>query len=518
MNQAKILWADDEIDLLKPHVLFLEKKGFQLKTVSSGFDAIQLVENESFDIVFLDENMPGMTGIETLAEIKKLSPLTPVVMITKSEEEHIMEQAIGSQIADYLIKPVNPNQILLSCKKLLEGKSLVSQKTNQSYQQDFQKIVMALFDNLDTDAWVDLYKKLIHWEIKMDAVEDKSMLEILMNQKSEANTNFCKYVSENYVDWVNGKGDKPLFSPDVMTQKVFPIVKEKEKVFFFLVDCLRYDQWKVFEQSLASMYHVEEESHYYSLLPTATHYARNALFAGMWPIEIAKKYPKNWLDDDEEGGKNLNEADFLQELIVKNKLNIKHSYTKIITAEDAKNFDDNLNNYYSNDLNVVVVNFIDLLAHSRSEMNIIKELAPNESALRSLTKSWLEHSSFLNVLKKLREQKVKIIITSDHGMVKVGRPIKIIGDRATTTNLRYKQGKNLNYEEKNRFILTIKNPEQAKLPKTNVSSTYVFTKEDAFLVYPNNYNYFVNMFKDTFQHGGISLEEMIVPFIVLSPK
>jgi len=515
---GKILWADDEIELLKPHVLFLTQKGYEINTVTNGYEVIDKVKENPYDIIFLDENMPGLGGLETLQQIKQISPHTPVVMITKSEEEHIMEDAIGSKIADYLIKPVNPNQILLSCKKLLEGKSLVSSKTNKDYLQEFRNISMAIYEDMSFQSWIDVYKKLIYWDLELEKTQDKGLLEVFQNQKNEANQYFCKYYTKNYVKWVNAtKQNRPMMSPDVMESHVFPHLKNGEQVFFILIDCMRFDQWKVFEPVIKEYYNVESEDAYFSILPTATQYARNAIFSGLFPLEIAKKYPKLWLDDDEEGGKNLNEEMFLTELIVKNKLNVKFSYNKVISNEEGKELDEKFHVLKDIPFNAIVFNFIDLFAHAKTEMNLVKELTPNESALRSVTKAWLEHSWFLSILKKIKDLNAKVIITSDHGMVSVKRPLKIIGDRATTTNLRYKQGKNLNYD-KNRIIFAITKPEDAKLPKTNVTSTYAFAMEDGYFCYPNNYNYYVNLYKDTFQHGGVSLEEVIVPLITLSPK
>ncbi len=518
-QNPKILWADDEIDLLKPQILFLEKKGFSVLGVTNGQDAIDSLEKQEFDLVFLDENMPGMNGLETLNKIKALNPSIPVIMITKSEEEHIMEDAIGSKIADYLIKPVNPNQILLACKKILDGKSLVSQKANEGYQKDFSKIGMAFFDEQTPEQWIDLYKKILFWELELDKSEDKSMVEIFNDQKAEANSNFSKFYTKNYLKWVKTTPEnRPHLSPDILPERVFPHLKNGEKVFLMVVDCMRFDQWKTFFPIVNEYFNIDKEDAYFSILPTATQYARNALFAGMFPLEISQKFPKMWVGDEDEGGKNLHEADFLKELIAKQKLNIKWSYTKVITPEDGKNLVDNLSNLYHNDFNVLVFNFIDILSHARSEMNIIRELVPNEAALRSLSKSWIEFSSFLTVLKKLKDKDYKVILTTDHGTIRVNRPLKIIGDRTTTTNLRYKQGKNLSFDEKSKFIFSIKNPEDAKLPKMGLSATYAFGIEDSYFCYPNNYNYYVTFFKDSFQHGGVSIEEVIVPYIEMSPK
>ncbi|MDJ1505555.1 bifunctional response regulator/alkaline phosphatase family protein [Xanthocytophaga agilis] len=516
MQRYSILWADDEIDLLKPHILFLENKGYDVTPVNSGSDALDKCQEQNYDIVFLDENMPGMTGLETLTQIKTTKPNLPVVMITKSEEEHIMEEAIGSKIADYLIKPLNPNQILLSVKKILDNKRLVSEKTNQGYLQDFRNISMAYMDRIDHNEWVDIYKKLIYWELEMDSSENKSMGEVLDNQKSEANTNFVKFIMDSYEDWLNDpKVEKPLMSHQLMKKKVFPLLGD-EPVFFFLIDNLRYDQWKVIEPILAEYFNVEEESTYYSILPTTTAFARNSIFSGMLPSDMEKYHSDLWVNDDDDEGKNNHEEEFLKRQLQKNRIEGKMSYHKIINVSQGKTLDENLHNLMTNQLNVIVYNFVDMLSHARTDMAMVRELAPDESAYRSITRSWLLHSPLIEMFRKLAERKVKVIVTTDHGTVRVKRPFKIVGDRNVNTNLRYKQGKNLGFDDKDVFV--VRKPERFFLPKINVSTAYVFAVEDYFFAYPNNYNYYVNYYKDTFQHGGVSLEEMIIPYIQLSPK
>ena len=516
MQRYNILWADDEIDLLKPHILFLTNKGYDVTPVNNGADAIERCLDTNYDIVFLDENMPGMTGLETLTQIKAAKPGLPVVMITKSEEERIMEEAIGAKIADYLIKPLNPNQILLSAKRILDNKRLVSEKTNLGYQQDFRNISMAYNDNINHEEWTDIYKKLVFWELEIDQADNKSMKEVLVMQKDEANNNFCKFIMENYEDWLNDpKAEKPMLSHQLMKQKVFPLLGQ-EPVFFILIDNLRYDQWKVLERTIADYFNVVEESCYYSILPTTTAFSRNAIFSGLMPSEMEKQHSDIWVNDDEEEGRNNAEHEFLSRQLTKNKLNIKHSYHKILNLTQGKSLVDNINNLYNNQLNVVVYNFVDMLSHARTDMAMIRELAPDESAYRSLTNSWFLHSPLLDFIKKLSEKKVKLIITTDHGTVRTTKPFKIIGDRTVNTNLRYKQGKNLGYEDDD--VFTVKRPERLFLPKINVSTSYVFALKDYFFAYPNNYNYYVSFYKDTFQHGGVSLEEMIIPLISLVPK
>ncbi|MEH0154198.1 PglZ domain-containing protein [Limibacter armeniacum] len=517
MNRYSILWADDEIDLLKPHILFLQKKGYDVTPVISGTDALDKCQEESFDIIFLDENMPGMTGLETLEEIKQVRPSIPVVMITKSEEEYIMEEAIGSKIADYLIKPINPNQVLLSVKKLLDKKRLVTEKTNHSYQRDFQNISMAFGDRLDHEDWIEIYKKLVYWDLEINQTENKSMMDVLEMQKSEANNNFADFIEDNYKYWLSGEEEGPLLSHQLMKEKVFPLLKQDDKpVFFILIDNLRLDQWKVLESTFTEYFVKEEESAYYSILPTTTAYARNAIFSGMMPLDMKKHYPNLWVDEDSEDGKNNNEFEFLQEQLSRNKFNIKSSYNKVIHVHQGRQVLDNLHSLLNNKLNVIVYNFVDMLSHARTDTEMVRELAPDEAAYRSLTHSWFLHSPLLETLKMLAEKDVHVIVTTDHGTVRVKRPHKIIGDRNTNTNLRYKQGKNLSYDRKN--VLAVAKPEEYMLPKVNVSTSYAFATEDYFFAYPNNYNHYVKYYKDTFQHGGISLEEVIIPYIQLRSK
>jgi len=517
MKKFRILWADDEIDLLKPHILFLENKGYEMTPVNSVSDALETIEAENFDLVFLDENMPGMTGLQTLNEIKSKSPNLPVVMITKSEEEHIMEEAIGRKITDYLIKPLNPNQILLSVKKILDNKRLVSEKTNVGYQQDFRNITMAFHDDMDFHDWNEMYKKLVYWDMEIDNTEEKSMGEILESQKIEANKLFSDFIIENYEDWLNEPAiEKPLLSHKLLKTNVFPLIKKDDPLFFILIDNLRYDQWKTLEPQVSELFNVETEENYYSILPTTTAYARNAIFSGELPTEMAKKYPDLWVGEDSEDPKNSNEEEFLRRNLKKNNLNIKFSYHKIIHSNDGKQVNDNLNNLFINDLNVLVFNFVDMLSHARTDLQMFRELAPDEGAYRSITKSWFEHSTLFEMLKKIAEKKSRVIITTDHGTIRVKKPFKIIGDRKTNTNLRYKQGKNLGYEGGK--VFEVRKPEKLHLPKVNVSTSYAFATEDQFFAYPNNFNYYVNYYRDTFQHGGISMEEMIIPFVILNPK
>lgn len=516
MSDIKILWADDEIDLLKSQILFLSDKGYAVTEVTNGTDAVERVREENFDVVFLDENMPGLSGLETLNQIKAEKPSLPIVMITKSEEEDIMEEAIGRQITDYLIKPVKPNQVLLTLKKIIDNKRLVQEKTTSDYQQDFQKIFMAFQQDMDAKEWADIYKKIVNWEIKLGESQSDQMKDVLDMQKTEANREFSKFIQKNYLDWLNETQHAPVMSHNLMSRKVLPQLRDDVPTIFLLIDNLRYDQWKVIEPYLSSLYRVQEEDLFYSILPTSTQYSRNAIFAGMMPLDIQKKFPKYWVNDEDEGSKNKFEKELLTDLMVRHKLDYKFDYIKIANTQDGDTLLDNAYNYLNNDLTVIVYNFVDMLSHARTDMEVLRELARDEAAYRSITESWFEHSPLYGTLKRLAERPHQLIIATDHGTMRVRTPSKVIGDRNTTTNLRYKTGKNLNYQAKE--VFEVVKPEEAFLPRQHVSSKYIFALEDEYFVYPNNYNYYVNFFKDTFQHGGVSLEEMIIPYVRLTPR
>lgn len=516
-EQVKILWADDEIDLLKPHIMFLENKGYAVTPVSSGVEAVQEVKDNWFDIVFLDENMPGISGIEALAQIKTVDHSIPVIMITKSEEESIMEDAIGSKISDYLIKPVNPNQILLSLKKNLDSKRLVSEKTTTGYQQEFRQIGMRLNERLDWNDWKELYGQIVNWDLALDQSGDPSMSEILHMQKEEANNQFARFIEENYTYWLtHNDDDRPMMTHLLMKEWILPELKKNQPLFLVVIDNLRLDQWKTIESVIRDDFRVDKEEMFCSILPTATQYARNALFAGLLPSEIQKRHPKLWKNDEDEGGKNMHEEEFLVDNLKRLGKNLKHSYAKITNLTFGKKVAENMHSLKDNDLNVIVYNFVDMLSHARTEMEMIRELAGDESAYRSLTLSWFEHSPLKDIMKSIKEMGAKMVITTDHGTVHVKNAVKVVGDRNTNTNLRYKIGRNLDYNAKE--VFEVKNPEDAYLPKTSMSSRFIFAEGNDFFAYPNNYNHYVKYYRDTFQHGGISLEEMIIPFIVCSPK
>lgn len=509
------MWVDDEIEMLRAHIIFLEKKGYDVTTVNNGNDAIEECRKRNFDLVLLDEMMPGITGLETLQQIKEISPSTPIVMVTKSEEENIMDQAIGQKIADYLIKPVNPSQILLALKKNIHKKQIVTEVTQTGYRKEFQDIAMRIMDCNTLDDWKDIYRRLVRWELELSSA-DSDMTEMLQMQKEEANNSFAKFVRKNYLSWVApGTTQRPLMSPDIFKKCVFPAVNNGEKVFLIVIDNFRYDQWRTLAQDIGEMFDVNEDM-YMSILPTATQYARNAIFSGLMPEQIERMFPDLWVDEDEEEGKNINEEPLVRTQIERYRRHDTFSYHKINDSAAAERLIERLGELKKNDINVVVLNFIDMLSHARTESKMVRELANNESAYRSITLSWFRHSVVGELLKALAQTDCTVIITTDHGSIRASKPIKIIGDRNTNTNLRYKLGKNLNCQSKEVFV--VKNPHDAQLPAPNLSTSYVFATGNSFLAYPNNYNNYVSYYKDTFQHGGISMEEMLIPLVTLKKR
>ena len=511
----RLLWADDEIELLNAHIIFLKNKGYDVSTVTNGLDAIEACKTDSFDLILLDENMPGLTGLETLSVIKEMHPSTPVVMVTKSEEENIMEQAIGSKIADYLIKPVNPNQILLTLKKNIHHKEIVTEQANSAYQQNFGKLAMQISDARTIEEWKEAYKKIVYWELELERA-DEQMHEMLKSQKEDANNMFGRFIKNNYMKWMaSSREERPLMSNDLFRERIFPLIDKGEKVFFIIIDNFRYDQWRVLANEIGKDFTIDEEL-YTSILPTATQYARNAIFSGLMPSQIKEMFPHLWIDEEEEEGKNLNEEELISTQITRYRRKDRFSYGKVVTSAAADKYIDTINSLSHNNLNVLVINFIDMLSHARTESLMVRELAANEAAYRSITLSWIRHSAITKLFRYLADNNYTVVMTTDHGSIQVENPTKVIGDKNTNTNLRYKLGKALSYNNKD--VFEIKEPAKAFLPAPNLSTSYIFATGDKFFAYPNNYNYYVSYYKDTFQHGGISLEEMLVPLVTLRPK
>ena len=520
----RILWADDEIDLLKPHILFLEAKGYDVTSVSNGDDAVARVRDGRYDVVFLDEQMPGLGGLDALAEIKTLQPETPVVMITKSEEEHIMEDALGGQISDYLIKPVNPKQILLTVKWLLEGVQLREQRASQDYLQAFGRLTGQVGGAHNAEAWTDLYTELVRHDLDLEGAEE-GVRQILEDQYREANVAFSKFIEETYPGWIadarQGKKPhetgRPVLSHEVLPTSVLPLVGKGKPVVFFLIDCMRYDQWLLFERLLFPHFEIDRSWHW-GLLPTATPFSRNALFAGLLPVEIAQRFPQYWqtAERDDEASLNQHEPDYLADLLRRRHLDVRMRYEKLVSGNDGTTFAESVTDFLQHDLSTVVVNFVDILAHSRSDTNILKEIAPDVPAYRGLTRTWFEHSWLFDAFRELARHDCTVVVTTDHGAVRALHATKVIGDRETSTSLRYKHGRNLKCEPDDAIF--VKDPETYGLPRAGINENYIFAREDFYFVYPTNYHRYLQQYRDSFQHGGVSLEEMLLPVATLRPR
>ncbi len=518
MKEKRILWADDEIELLQPHILFLQSKGYRIDTVTNGDDAISKSREIYYDIVLLDEMMTGKDGLTTLNEIKTIHPQLPVIMITKSEEESLMEDAIGHKIDDYLTKPVNPSQILSACKKLLDKKNITVERKSRQYPAEINRISSILMNPLDYQQWIDLYLKIVQWDVEFDEIEETQFRDILYDQRKECNVEFGKFLEKNYSNWVWGKSSSPVLSPDLVKKYIVPELKNGKKIIFMVIDCLRLDQWSILEQNFYQYFNIKKE-YYYSILPTATPFSRNSIFSGLFPDDIEKKHPELWNSGtDDEGSLNKYEDILLEQNLKRNGVSLSKDlkYVKIMNNEDARAFMRNIDNHLDTQFLTVVLNFVDILAHSRSDLPILKEIAPDESAYRSLTKSWFEHSVIFDAIKRFSKEDVILFISTDHGSVRGMRGTKVIGDRETSTNLRYKFGRSLKVDQKN--AIYVKDPREFRLPKINLNTTFIIAKEDYYFIYPTNYNKYLNYYKNSFQHGGASMEEVILPFLRLEGK
>lgn len=512
----KILWADDEIDLLKPHILFLEEKGYDITGVANGDDAIDRVRREHFDLLLLDEMMPGRNGLDTLNEIKQVDPTLPVVMVTKSEEDSLMEEAIGQRIDAYLVKPVNPIQVYSTAKSLLESEKIQESRVTRDYVAEFNRLNAEISMGLDWEGWYRIHQKLSEWDREFARFRETGLDQTHEDQKRNVNFEFAKYVEKNYRDWVESK-DRPTMSVDIIPKFVVPALRNKEKVYFFVVDCMRFDQWLEIEDLIEPFYNIQRDT-YLSLLPTATPYSRNGIFAGLFPLHIAERHPKYWNErsrDDQ--SKNRFEAELLAEQFRREKVDpgpIK--YHKIFQTDDAAEVRRQVGSFIPLKFAAFVFNFLDILAHGRSQSDILKEIAPDENAFRSLMRSWFSHSELFEILKEMSKHEAKVVITTDHGAILTKRSSLVYGNRETSTNLRYKHGDNLGCDTKQAVL--VKNPREFLLPQESRTKNYILAKENFYFVYPTNMREYEHKYFGSFQHGGVSLEEMILPCVTLSPK
>jgi CheY-like chemotaxis protein len=515
--KKRIMWVDDEIELLRPHMMFLEERGYDVTGVASGEEAVSLSEETKFDVVLLDEMMPGMGGLETLEKIKAADPAVPVIMITKNEEEELMDEAIGKRIDDYLTKPVNPSQIFMACKRLLDARRIREERATREYVPEFNRLVGLATGGLDADGWADAYSRIAAWELRLDEFGDEGLLQSHQDQKREMNIEFCRFIENSYADWVGGE-DRPTMSLDLFSRFAAPLLSAGTRVYFVVIDCMRLDQWMSLEPVLQPYFDIEEHT-YYSILPTATPYSRNAIFSGLFPSELAAKLPDKWEHGDSDNrGRNRFERDLLELQVARLGLKVSPGlkYFKVYNTEEGHSIRKQVSSLSTLPLVAMVFNFVDILAHGRSESEILQELAPDESGFRSLMRSWFTHSSLFEILKSIANEDAVVVVTTDHGSVLGRRAALVKGDRGTSTNLRYKFGNNIGCDEKQ--AVNVKDPESFRLPSEGLNKNYLMAKEDYYFVYPTRFHEFEKHYRGSFQHGGISMEEMIVPCAVLRPK
>lgn len=514
----KILWVDDQIEELRSHVVYLADKGYEVDGVTNGQDAVEKLKQQDYDAILLDEMMPGMTGIETLAELKKVRETVPVVMITKSEEEDLMNRAIGKRIDDYLVKPVSPLQIVSALKRLLEGRKIRGEQLSRDFSGHYMDTQDRIATAKTPDDWVELYNGLVQWELDIVADGDHGLLTTHDEMLAEANRGFVRYVREHYAGWVSGADDAPLMSPDLFRTWVAPEIEGSSQVVWIVIDCMRLDQWRHVESLLEPYYHLERR-HYWSILPSATPFARNALFAGLYPREIATRYPDWWRGSSrQQHSKNAHEKELLGEQLKRlgSSAADSYKYYKVFDARDTDDLSRQVGSLEGVRLVAAVYNFLDIMAHGRSQSQILKELAPDVPAFRSLMRSWFEHSTLLDVLRTLSRRDCTVVLTTDHGSIFCNRATPVRANRETSTNVRYKYGDNLGVDEK--IVFLMKDPEDYMLPRQSTIENYAITTDNYYLVYPTNFHEYERLYRDSFQHGGISLEEMIVPFVVMKPR
>jgi CheY-like chemotaxis protein len=516
-KRASIMWVDDEIDLLKSHIVFLEEKGYSVRSVSNGEDAVDLIQKEPFDLVLLDQMMPGMDGLTTFVRIKDALPAMPVVMITKMEEEELIDEALRKRIDDFLLKPVNPVQILSAVRRILERREIRQRELSREYVEDFNSIEGVRSQTQGPREWIDIHTRLSQWDVMLDQFPDAGLMQSHLDQRRQCNVEFCMFIEKSYRKWVSGE-DRPLLSVDVVSDFVAPYLSSNKRVYFIVVDCLRLDQWLTIEPMLEPYFSIKRD-YYYSILPTATPYSRNSIFGGLFPSELATTYPEFWNETgSDETGKNRFEKQLLERQIRKMGLKVNPSvkYIKVYSPDEAVQARKQIPTLQAIPLVALVFNFVDIVAHSRSESRVLQEMLPNESAYRSFTASWFMHSPLYDILKAISLQDAVAVVTTDHGSVLSRRSAVALGDRETSTNVRYKFGTNLNCDP--RYAVQVRNPAEFKLPGGGINKNYIIAKEDYYFVYPTNFHEYERQYKDSFQHGGISMEEMILPCVTMTPK
>ncbi|NOT33441.1 MAG: response regulator [Candidatus Eisenbacteria bacterium] len=517
-TRRQILWADDEIDLLRPHIKFLEQKGFAVTAVPNGEDALAALERQRYDVVLLDEMMPGLGGLGTLDAIKSRNHTLPVILITKSEEETLMDEAIGKRITDYLIKPVNPSQVFLACKRVFESDRLQDSQRARDYVGEMQRWQAIDTRRLDWAGWVDLTVESARWDVLFDGINEEGLKQAHADFRRPLNLEFSRFIEDQYPRWVKDAAERPRMSHDVVRHAVVPHLKSGKRVVFVVIDCMRLDQWFTLEPLLEELFEIQHD-YYCGILPTATPYARNAIFGGLLPIDLQRHHPDLWQENSkDERTKNRFERQLLEHQLERLKATPEKGlkYLKIYEADEAQAVKRQIQTFSNLSLVAMVFNFLDILAHGRSESEILQELAPDEAAFRAVMRAWFTHSPLYDILRALSKQDVTVVITTDHGSVLCKRAALVYGNRDTSTNLRYKFGVNLNCDTKQ--AINARKPSDFALPDDGVNKNYVLCREDYYFVYPTRFHEFERQYRGSFQHGGVSIEEMVLPLMTLTPR
>jgi CheY-like chemotaxis protein len=517
-DRRQILWADDEIDLLRPHIKFLEQKGFAVTAVPNGEDALSALSRQRFDVVLLDEMMPGLGGLATLDAIKSRDLTLPVILVTKSEEETLMEEAIGKRITDYLIKPVNPSQVFLACKRVLDAEKLQDSQRARDYVGEMQRWQSLDIRRLGWEEWVELALDVARWDVRFDNLPDAGLKQAHQDFRRSLNIDFARFVEDGYPHWVRRPDQRPKLSTDVVKHAVVPPLKQGRRVVFIIIDCMRLDQWLTLEPLIEEYFDIKRE-YYCSILPTATPYSRNAIFSGLLPAELHRRHPDLWQESsNDERTKNRFERQLLDFQLERMRAMPEKGtkYMKIYTADEAHQTRRQINSIAGLALVSMVFNFLDILAHGRSESEILQELAPDEAAFRAVMKAWFTHSPLYDIIRALSTQDCTVVLTTDHGAVLGRRAALVYGNRDTSTNLRYKFGLNLNCDSKQAVI--VRKPMDFMLPDDGVNKNYILAREDFYFVYPTRFHEFERQYRNSLQHGGISVEEMILPLVTLTPR
>jgi DNA-binding response OmpR family regulator len=513
----KILWIDDEIEALRPHILYLNEKSYDVTPVSNGDDAISMIKTFRYDVILLDQMMPGQDGMSVLARVRELDSTIPLIMVTQCREDELINEALGKRISDFLVKPIGGAQIASTLKRVLDQTKIIEEQVPHKYTEDFNQIRLIKDSAPDWRNWAEIYLKLVEWDLEFDLLGETGLEETHLEQKKECNALFSDYVAENYTRWIRGE-DAPVLSVDVLDRFVIPHLRKNKQVYFIVVDCLRLDHWLAIEPLLQPYYYIDQ-SCYYSILPSATLYSRNALFSGLFPLELSEKFPQYWLENSEnQTSTNRFEKQLLQSKLRNAGLRLKPGlrYFKIFDAKGGNEYIRQVSSFERISLSALIVNFIDILTHQRSQLDVLQQIAPDESAFRSLAKSWFAHSALFEILKIISPRDAVVVLTTDHGSVLGNRPTKAFGNRQTSTSLRFKVGTDLACDEGQ--AVYIKQPNSYKLPAESSNKNYIIAKDDYYFVYPNQFHEYTRQFRGGFQHGGISMGELIVPVVTMTSR